>query len=128
VERFGSGAPPRRFTASDRLREAVSSLTAGELRNRSSAELARKCHCGERHFRRLFRQRYGISLVQHQIGLRIDLAKRLLQESDAKVTEVAFESGFQHLGLFTMLFKRATGTTPSRWRARMSAKRARQLK
>jgi AraC-like DNA-binding protein len=62
--------------------------------------------------------------MNFQIRLRINLAKRILQESDAKVTDVAFECGFQHLGLFNSIFKRNTGTTPSKWRAMMAVKQA----
>jgi AraC-like DNA-binding protein len=112
--------------SAERLRQVLGSLTETELLAYGPAELSKKCGCGERHFRRLFRQRYGVSLVTYQIRLRIKMAKRILEESDAKVTDVAFECGFQHLGLFNSMFKRVTGTTPSKWRALRATEKERR--
>jgi AraC-like DNA-binding protein len=48
---------------------------------------------------------------------RVRIAKRLLRESDAKLTQIAHDVGCASLASFSALFRRATGETPSAWRA-----------
>jgi AraC-like DNA-binding protein len=98
-------------------------LRETDLIARSATDLASDCGCSERHFRRLYREFFGTSLVQRQIELRIRVAKRLLQETDRKVIDVAWECGFHHLGLFNATFKRLAGLTPSDWRKAARNKR-----
>lgn len=49
---------------------------------------------------------------------RVRMAKRLLRESDAKLTQIAHEVGCASLASFSALFRRATGTTPTDFRAK----------
>jgi len=48
--------------------------------------------------------------------LRLQRARHLLASSNAKIIHVALDSGYRHLGLFNILFKRRFGMTPSQWR------------
>jgi len=49
---------------------------------------------------------------------RVRVAKRLLRETDDKLTHVAHEVGCASLASFSTLFRRATGETPSAFRER----------
>ena len=49
---------------------------------------------------------------------RVRLAKRLLATSDSAVSEIAYDVGCASPQHFSTLFRRVTGQTPSRWRAR----------
>jgi hemolysin activation/secretion protein/AraC-like DNA-binding protein len=100
----------------ERFRQFLSKLSEAELAVRSLTELAGELHCSERHFSRLFREEFQISLRARQTELRLQRARQLLAESDAKIINVAYESGYRHLGLFNALFKRRFGVTPSQWR------------
>ena len=91
-------------------------LPESELLSNSTRELARQCGCTERHFRRLFIDRFGVSLKHRQIEWRIEQAKKLLVETNAKVIDIAGQCGFQSLTQFNLTFKRLTRMTPSRWR------------
>lgn len=105
----------------DRFRQFVAKLSEAELAVRSLTELAGQLHCSERHFSRLFREEFNISLRARQTELRLQRARQLLTESDAKIINVAYESGYRHLGLFNALFKRRFGVTPSQWRRQNGA-------
>lgn len=48
---------------------------------------------------------------------RIEVAQRLLLESDTKLTALAHDVGCASLASFSALFRRATGQSPSAWRA-----------
>jgi len=100
----------------DRFREFVGQMLEAELSGKTLPELAEQLHCSGRHFSRLFREEFGVPLRARQIELRLQRARQLLADSDAKIINVAFESGYRHLGLFNAMFKRRFGVTPSEWR------------
>ena len=91
-------------------------MSEAELAVRPLSQLAGELHCSERHFSRLFREEFRVSLRARQTELRLQRARQLLVESDAKIINVAYESGYRHLGLFNAMFKRRFGVTPSQWR------------
>ena len=110
----------------ERFRQVIGHMLEAKLSGSSLGELAGQLHCSERHFSRLFREDFGVPLRARQIELRLQRAQQLLADSDAKVINVAYDSGYRHLGLFNAMFKKRFGVTPSAWRqqnARVSGKR-----
>jgi AraC-like DNA-binding protein len=107
---------------SGRLRGTVESMSAAALGHLSLNELARRLCCSERHASRLFRSAYGVSLRDKQSELRLDRAKQILTQTNAKIVEVAMESGYQSLSQFNAMFKCRFGMTPSAWRQRAAAR------
>jgi AraC-like DNA-binding protein len=99
----------------DHIRELVGQMTEAELAEHSSTELARQLHCSERHFNRLFREEFGVPFHARQIELRLQRARQLLADPDAKIINVAHDSGYRHLGLFHAMFKKRFGLTPAEW-------------
>lgn len=71
--------------------------------------------------RTLQRRLAGHSVTfQEEVGrARIDVAKRLLRDTDAKLTAIAIDVGCSSLASFSALFRRATGQSPRAWRAKM---------
>lgn len=100
----------------DHVRELVGQMTEAELAEHSLAELAMQLHCSERHFSRLFRDEFGAPFHARQIELRLQRARQLLADSDAKIINVANLAGYRHLGLFNAMFKKRFGLTPIEWR------------
>jgi two-component system response regulator YesN len=49
--------------------------------------------------------------------VRVEKAKQLLFDPSLRVTDVAFNAGFQSLHHFESTFKRYTGSTPNAYRA-----------
>lgn len=106
----------------DRFERMMGEMPEADFGSRSVSELARKCGCSERHFSRLFRNHFGLSIRAKQVELRLEKARQLLLESDAKVIHIALDSGYRHLGLFNAMFKKRFGMTPTEWR-RQNAKK-----
>jgi AraC-like DNA-binding protein len=100
----------------ERLRQMIGRMSEAELAECSLQDLAARLHCSERHFGRLFREEFEVPLHQRQIELRLLRARQLLTNSDAKIVNVAYDSGYRHLGLFNTMFKKRFGVTPSEWR------------
>jgi AraC-like DNA-binding protein len=114
-----SPTPTRRvLSAADRIEALVRRIPAAEFQNVSASKLARECGCSVRHFSRLFKARFGVTFLAKQIDLRLDRARLLLLETDAKIIHVSMDCDFPHPGLFTAMFKKRFGLTPSAWRKR----------
>jgi len=75
--------------------------------------LARHLAASERTVSRRFRAAVGQAPLQHLQGLRIEVAKRLLESSGLNVDAVGERVGYQDLSTFRRLFKRGTGLSPS---------------
>ena len=100
----------------DRFRQFVAKISDAELATRPLTELAEQLNCSKRHLSRLFRTEFGVTLRDRQTELRLQRASQLLMDANAKIISVALESGYRHLGLFNIMFKRRFGMTPSEWR------------
>jgi hemolysin activation/secretion protein/AraC-like DNA-binding protein len=100
----------------ERFRQLVGQLPEAKLSECTLSELSAQLHCSERHFSRLFREEFGVPFRARQIELRLQHARHLLTNPDAKIINVAYDSGYRHLGLFNSMFKKRFGATPSEWR------------
>ncbi len=103
-------------TALNRFHQLITQMPDSEIINHSPEQLARLCGCSPRHFNRLFRKHFGASARARQTELRLLKARQLLCDTEAKVIEVATDSGYRNLSLFNALFKKRFGMTPSGWR------------
>lgn len=83
----------------------VSVATVGEVFGMQAAYLSR-----------MFKEEYGIFLLDFIIEKRLNYAKKLLQETHLTINEVAEQSGFLSGSVFIRTFKRVTGTTPGKYR------------
>lgn len=96
--------------------ELIQKTPEAELLICTPADLARRCGCSVRHFTRLFRTNFGASVRSKQTQLRLEKARQLLCDTDAKVHRIALDSGYRHLGLFNLTFKKHFGITPTQFR------------
>jgi AraC-like DNA-binding protein len=105
-----------------RVRNLIGKMTEAELADASLADLAAQVNCCTRQFSRLFRKEFGVTFHSRQIELRLQRAHQLLADSDTQVRNIAFASGYRHLGLFNAMFKKRFGVTPSQWRQQNGAR------
>jgi AraC-like DNA-binding protein len=82
----------------------------------SIKQLAKMASMSERSFYRAFQKATGVSPNQHLTNLRLTQAAELLRHSDASITEIAFECGFQDSSYMTKQFRKNLGVTPSMFR------------
>jgi AraC-like DNA-binding protein len=87
-----------------------------ELTVCSLPDLAQQLNCSIRHFRRLFREEFGVPLQMRQTELRLLRVQQLLTESEATVINIANECGYRHMSYFNSIFKKHFGMTPGEWR------------
>jgi len=80
------------------------------------AEMAATVGLSESWFSNVFKQTTGKTPLQWQLGKRIDLAKKLLAESDLSVADIAAQLGFSDQAHLTKAFRQVAGDTPAAWR------------
>ncbi len=82
------------------------------------ADLAQVVGMSQYYFCRRFRQSVGISPYQYVIQQRLERAKRLLQQRDLAISEIALECGFANQDHLTKTFRQLVGMTPKAYRNR----------
>ncbi|NIA68191.1 methylphosphotriester-DNA--protein-cysteine methyltransferase family protein [Pelagibius litoralis] len=95
------------------VERALKMIEAGALDGDSVEQLAARLGITGRHLARLFRRHVGASPVQTAKTLRIQRAKRLLNETDLPIAEIARRSGFGSLRRFNATFADLYGRAPS---------------
>jgi AraC-like DNA-binding protein len=109
------GATPADDPNAQRIARARQRIDEQWNRPLDMQELAAAVGLSYRHFRRLFLQFTGLPPNQYLLNLRINRAKRLLEES-LTIEQVALRSGFTDPYYFSRVFKQKTGITPAKWR------------
>jgi len=84
----------------------------------SIEEAARECGLHPSYAARIFHRCWGITFKSFILRHRILHAQRLLTTTEAKVIDVAHESGFASLSRFYAVFSRLTGISPRVYRKR----------
>ena len=78
--------------------------------------LAAEAGLSERSLLRRFRAALDVSPHQYYRSLRLDMGRRLLDNSDLNITEIAIACGFDSRAAFTRAFKQAFTNPPSKHR------------
>ena len=82
------------------------------------SHVARAVNSSATYFSKSFKQATGMSFTDYIGRVRIEQAKNLLQNPSLRVIDIAFEVGFQSVSQFNRTFKKITGRSPKRFRAK----------
>jgi transcriptional regulator GlxA family with amidase domain len=108
--------------ATPSVRQLVAWAAEHPAADLSVPALARRVGKSPRHLTRVFRKELGIAPAEAIEQLRLDTARRALQQSDASLEEVAARAGFGSAEVLRRAFLRALHVTPSAYRARFSGR------
>jgi RpiB/LacA/LacB family sugar-phosphate isomerase len=100
------GIPPRRLAPIiEHIRKNLDTpLAVGTL--------SRMAQMSQSHFSKMFKLSTGMAPHQFVLQERINRAKELLRQDDAKIVDVALEVGFENQAHFTTVFGNLVGMTP----------------
>jgi AraC family transcriptional regulator of adaptative response / DNA-3-methyladenine glycosylase II len=104
--------------ASEVVCRGVRLVVGGETGNEGEDAVARRLGLSARHLRRLFREQIGVTPVQLARSSRAHFARRLLDDTDLSITEIAYASGFGSLRQFNRTLSAIFRATPRELRAR----------
>ncbi len=82
-------------------------------------DVARHAGVSSFHFCKIFKRATGLTFTELVNRARVEQAKRLLLKPQRRITEVAYDVGFQSLSQFNRSFRRVTGESPTQYRAHL---------
>ena len=82
----------------------------------SLAVLAEEFHLNPQYISQLFKNEIGVNFLSYLTNIRMENAKKLLLSTSLSIAEVADRSGFGDYRVFTKVFKKSEGITPSQYR------------
>ena len=103
---------------SPQVAHALRLVAEGYLDHASTEELARRVGYSARQLGRLFEEEVGASPDFVARACRAHVARRLLDECDLKVTEIAFAAGFQSIRQMNRVMRELFGFSPSELRSK----------
>jgi AraC-like DNA-binding protein/ligand-binding sensor protein len=103
-------------------------IAKNQGRDLSLREVAQAVNTSTYYFCKLFKKATGLTFTDYLSRVRIEKAKNLLMNPNLRVSEIAYEVGFQSLTHFNRMFRKVAGQSPSDFRESLrhaSSRRAR---
>ena len=85
----------------------------------SLGQVAQAVHTSIFYFCKLFRKVTGVNFTEFVSRTRVEKARSLLLNPNLRVSEIAYEVGFQSLTHFNRVFKKVIGESPTEYRSRL---------
>ncbi len=85
----------------------------------SLGQVAKAVNTSTFYFCKMFKKVTGLNFTDYVSRVRIEKAKNLLLNPNLRVSEIAFEIGFQSLTHFNRVFKKVIGESPTEYRSRL---------
>jgi AraC-like DNA-binding protein/ligand-binding sensor protein len=99
-----------------RVRTYISERHAEKL---ALSGVARSVNVSAFHFCRIFKKSTGMTFTDYLARVRVEKAKNLMLNPHKRISETAYEVGFQSLSQFNRVFRRVAGESPSDYRRRL---------
>jgi AraC-like DNA-binding protein len=113
---YGKGQAPEKEKATSRIDAIVNFISDNYTEPMKTTTLSRRFGMSESHFSRVFRHGTGRTFTDFVTRLRISRACQLLMQSDAQITTICYDVGFNNLANFNRRFMSVKGMTPSAFR------------
>lgn len=101
------------------IRKAKQYIQDHQADDLSLGEVARAVNTSTFYFCKMFKKYTGINFTDYLSRVRIEKSKNLLLNPNLRVSEIAFEVGFQSLTHFNRVFKKILGQSPTGYRAQL---------
>jgi AraC-like DNA-binding protein len=88
----------------------------------SLAAVARASGASVFHFCKVFKKSTGLKFTDYVARIRLEDAKTQLLNPSRRISEVAYDVGFQSLTQFNRMFKRIFGESPTEFRANLHSR------
>jgi len=102
-----------------KAREYIDKHKTEEL---SLADVAKAAGASVFHFCKVFHRATGLTFTDYVARVRLEDARTRLLNPNLRVSEIAYDVGFQSLTQFNRTFKRVFGQSPSEFRERLSSR------
>ena len=94
-------------------------ITEHQTEELSLEQVAKSVNTSKFYFCKVFKKSTGINFTDYLSRVRIEKSKNLLLNPNLRVSEIAFEVGFQSLTHFNRVFKKILGQSPTEYRSQL---------
>lgn len=85
----------------------------------SLGDVAKAVNTSTFYFCKMFKKTTGLNFTDYLSRVRVEKAKNLLLNPNLRISEVAFDAGFQSLSHFNRVFRRIAGESPTQYREKL---------
>ena len=103
------------------IQRAKSFIEEHQAEDLRLSEVAKAVNTSAYYFCKMFKQATGLTFTSYLARVRVEKVKNLLLNPHVRVSEAAFQVGFQSLSQFNRVFRGITGESPSAYRERILA-------
>jgi AraC-like DNA-binding protein/ligand-binding sensor protein len=107
------------------VRKAREYITQHKMEPLSLSAVAHASGASVFHFCKVFKKTTGLKFTDYVARVRLEDAKTQLVNPSRRISEVAYDVGFQSLTQFNRMFKRTFGQSPTEFRADLATKKPR---
>jgi AraC-like DNA-binding protein/ligand-binding sensor protein len=107
------------------VRKAREYIEQHKMEPLSLAAVAQASGASVFHFCKVFKKTTGLKFTEYVGRVRLENAKTQLLNPNRRISEVAYDVGFQSLTQFNRMFKRVFGQSPTEFRAHLSTNKRR---
>jgi AraC-like DNA-binding protein/ligand-binding sensor protein len=93
----------------------------------SLVSVAQAVHVSPTYFCKLFKVATGLNFTDYVARVRIEAVKQLLLNPHCRISEAAYEAGFQSLSQFNRVFRRVAGEAPTTYREQLHGESGHRL-
>jgi|SRR5690625_2713326 len=79
-------------------------------------DISQKLGISTRHVNTIFKEQYDMTPMKYLNEVRMEIAKKLLMETDNDIASICFEVGFEAISTFYRRFKEYTNLSPNKYR------------
>lgn len=83
-------------------------------------DVSRSVDISPYYFSKLFKEETGENFIEYLTNIRIEKAKKLLQNRDVSIKNICIDTGYSDPNYFSRIFKKQVGLTPTEYRDKMS--------
>ena len=101
----------------DRMIVSITKYLQNHLQEEVSLNvLAQEFHLNAQYISQLFKSEIGVGFLTYLTNIRIEHAKKLLLSTDDAISDISDQCGYNDYRVFTKVFKKKEGITPSQFR------------
>jgi AraC-like DNA-binding protein/ligand-binding sensor protein len=101
------------------IMRAKAFITEHSSEELSLEQVARAVNMSSFYFCKMFKKFGGVNFTEYVSRIRIEKARNLLLNPNLRISEIAYEVGFQSLTHFNRVFKKVLGQSPTEFRAHL---------
>jgi AraC-like DNA-binding protein len=110
----------REHAESPVIRRAKEFIVENQAEDLSLGQVAKAVNTSVFHFCKMFKKATGLNFTEYVSRVRVEKARNLLLNPNLRISEIAYEVGFQSLTHFNRVFKKTTGQSPTDYKSQLA--------